>query len=78
MRGKLYVLGDGEISLYLDLAKAIGDSFISRGGQQGFICVTLDPDFGRNAIIHTVHTEYKGEVIPDCPVTKPIFNNSGQ
>jgi glucose/arabinose dehydrogenase len=78
MRGKLYVLRNGEISLYLDLAKAIGDNFTARGKQQGFISFTFYPDFGRNGIIYTVHTEYKGEIIPDFPVTKPISNNKGE
>lgn len=77
MRGKLYVIDDEIVSEYLDLKTLVGADFIETGGQQGFISFVFDPNFKNNGIFYTVHTEIKGDKIPDFSVNKTIFDNQG-
>ncbi|MDV2998654.1 MAG: hypothetical protein N5P05_000260 [Chroococcopsis gigantea SAG 12.99] len=77
MRGKLYVIDNGNVSEYLDLKSVVGDKFLARTGQQGFISFVFDPDFKNNGIFYTVNSEKKEGSIPDFPVTKPIYDNKG-
>ncbi len=76
-RGKLYIIDDGTVSEYMDLAGLVGGDFRSASGQQGFTYFAFHPEFATNGIFYTVHSENKGSSVPDFPVTEPILDNQG-
>ncbi|MFM1843023.1 MAG: hypothetical protein RLZZ490_1764, partial [Cyanobacteriota bacterium] len=77
MGGKLYVIDGGNVSEFFDLRSLVGPDFLAVGGQQGFISFVFDPDFKNNGVFYTIHSEVKGDKIPDFAVTKPIINRLG-
>ncbi|WP_013320741.1 PQQ-dependent sugar dehydrogenase [Gloeothece verrucosa] len=77
MRGKLYVIDNGNVSVYLDLKTQVVSNFLSTSGQQGFTSFAFDPDFKTNGIFYTVNSEQKSTSVPDYPITKPIYDSKG-
>ncbi|MFL6089051.1 MAG: PQQ-dependent sugar dehydrogenase [Aeromicrobium sp.] len=58
LNGSLYLLHDGKPTKYLDVAKEAGsDLWTSRGFGSGFGFVAFDPEFAKNGIFYTIHTE---------------------
>ncbi|WP_245866211.1 PQQ-dependent sugar dehydrogenase [Prauserella marina] len=58
LNGNLYFVPEsGEPEVYLDVKAEFPDFFSGRGMGQGFGFVTFDPDFRRNGVFYTVHTE---------------------
>lgn len=78
MRGYLYVIVDGNPSLYLNLRKIICADFTYESGQQGFAYFAFHPEFPRNGIFYTVTSELKTSGTPDFPVTKPITGSDDE
>lgn len=76
-RGKLYIVQNGTSSTYLDVKTQVGTSFRETTQQQGFTYFTFHPDFAHNGLFYTVHSETKGSISPDFPVTKTIIDNQG-
>ena len=75
LNGPLYLLDDGERSLYLDIKAAFPDFYSGRGMGSGFGFVTFDPDFEDNGKFYTVHTE-KGGAADTKPTTYPAQPNT--
>ncbi|MBD2775719.1 PQQ-dependent sugar dehydrogenase [Iningainema tapete] len=78
MRGKLYVINNHKAYVYMDLKKLVCSGFSYDTGQQGFAYFTFHPEFAKNGIFYTVHSEEKNNQVPDFPVTKTIFDNKGK
>lgn len=77
MRGKLYVIINGKSSVYLDVKKFVCPGFTAETSQQGFSYFAFHPEFAKNGIFYTVHSEEKNDRVPDFPVTKTIFDSKG-
>jgi glucose/arabinose dehydrogenase len=77
MRGKLYVIIDRTATVYMDLKTLVGGGFHDQSGQQGFSYFAFHPEFAKNGIFYTVHSENKDTGTPDFPVTKRIVDNKG-
>ena len=74
LNGPLYLLEDGEPTVYLDV-KARFPSFLSwRGLGSGFGFATFHPEFEDNGRFYTVHTE-----VPTAPgeAPRPILASRG-
>lgn len=68
LRGQLYHLTEsGEHSLYFDLAAAAPDLAIEPGLATGFGSFAFHPDFKKNGLLYTIHSEKVGTVtvVPD-------------
>jgi glucose/arabinose dehydrogenase len=65
LRGLLYYIEDDEIHTYLDLRDYLPDFDDSRGLAGGFNFFTFHPDFEKNGLFYTVHTESPGSKVPD-------------
>ncbi|AGZ41946.1 hypothetical protein AFR_18340 [Actinoplanes friuliensis DSM 7358] len=58
LNGNLYLVKNGVPHVYLDVAASFQPEFFSgRGLGQGFGYVTFHPDFRRNGLFYTIHTE---------------------
>lgn len=58
LNGTLYFLRNGKPHAYLDVAKVVGpDLWTSRGFGSGTGFFAFDPNFGKNGIFYSVHTE---------------------
>jgi glucose/arabinose dehydrogenase len=58
LNGSLYFLRHGKPHEYLDVAKVVGpDLWTSRGFGSGVGSFAFDPNFGKNGIFYSVHTE---------------------
>jgi glucose/arabinose dehydrogenase len=77
MRGKFYVIINGKASLYMNFKNIVCSGFSYDTSQQGFAYFAFHPEFAKNGIFYTVHSEEKNNQIPDFPVTKKIFDNKG-
>ncbi|OKH45962.1 sugar dehydrogenase [Calothrix sp. HK-06] len=77
MRGKLYVIINGKASLYLNFKNLVCSGFSYDTSQQGFSYFAFHPEFAKNGILYTVHSEDKNNRIPDFPVIKKITDNKG-
>ena len=71
LNGKLYLLLGGVPAVYLDVAAEVGPDFWSHQGMgSGFGFVAFHPDFARNGLFYTVHTEARDALTnkrPDLP-----------
>lgn len=74
MRGKLYVIVDGEARVYMNLKQLICADFTHESVQQGFAYFAFHPEFARSGIFYTVTSELKDSGTPDFPVTKTIID----
>lgn len=60
LRGKLYVLQNNKPSLYMDIAK-LRKNFINESGLgTGFGSFAFHPEFSKNGLLYTTHTEAPG------------------
>ncbi|WP_285680028.1 PQQ-dependent sugar dehydrogenase [Actinoplanes sp. NBRC 103695] len=58
LNGNLYLVENGVPHVYLDVRATFGAPFFSgKGLGQGFGYVTFHPDFKRNGVFYTIHTE---------------------
>lgn len=72
LNGSLYLLRDGKATKYLDAAKQVGtDLWTSRGFGSGFGFVAFHPNFARNGVFYTVHTEAGGALTAKKPNLGP-------
>jgi hypothetical protein len=71
LNGKLYLVKDGTPREYLDLGARFSPAFWSHSGVgTGFGFVAFHPDFARNGLLYTVHTEAREALVtrsPDLP-----------
>jgi hypothetical protein len=68
LNGLLYLVQNGVPHVYLDVAATFAPQFFSgRGLGQGFGYVAFHPDFKRNGLFYTIHTEdaTKTTAVPD-------------
>ena len=65
LRGKLYVIDQGQLSVYLDLASQRPDFIASPGLATGFQSFAFHPDFAVNGKFYTTHCETVGTVPAD-------------
>jgi glucose/arabinose dehydrogenase len=77
MRGKLYVIINGKASLYMNLKNLVCSGFSYDTSQQGFGYFVFHPEFAKNGIFYTVHSEEKDNHIPDFRVLKKIIDSEG-
>ena len=75
LNGPMYLLDDGQRSVYLDIKARFPDFYSGRGMGSGFGFVTFDPDFEENGKFYTVHTE-KFNAIGTKPTTYPAQPNT--
>lgn len=75
MRGKLYIIIDGNATVYMNLKQLICADFTYESSQQGFAYFAFDPEFADNGIFYTVTSEVKTGATPDFPVTKTILDS---
>lgn len=78
MRGKLYVILNEKASVYMNLKNLVCPGFSDETSQQGFSYFAFHPEFAKNGIFYTIHSEEKNNRIPDFPVTKTIFDSKGK
>ncbi|WP_250030151.1 PQQ-dependent sugar dehydrogenase [Paractinoplanes maris] len=77
LNGNLYVVKNGVPSVYLDVAATFAPQFFSgRGLGQGFGYVAFHPDFGRNGLFYTIHTEQASATtaVPDYAQANVIYH----
>ncbi len=71
LRGQLYELDKGEVRPYLDIAK-LRSQFVDKPGQgTGLGSFAFHPDFEKNGLLYTTHSEAPGSGIPDEKVQSP-------
>lgn len=72
LNGTLYFLRAGKPKAYLDVAKKVGANlWTSQGFGSGFGFVAFHPDFKRNGLFYTVHTEARGALRSQTPTLGP-------
>ncbi|MDQ2753088.1 MAG: c-type cytochrome, partial [Bacteroidota bacterium] len=65
LRGKLYKLQNGKPKLYMDMAK-LRPAFINQPGlATGFGSFAFDPEFAKNGLLYTTHSEAEGKAKAD-------------
>jgi hypothetical protein len=77
LNGNLYLVKNGTPHVYLDVAATFAPAFFSgRGLGQGFGYVTFHPDFRRNGIFYTIHTEQAAltTAVPDYQQPNTLFH----
>jgi len=65
LRGKLYKLKNGVPRTYLDISKQIHGFITEPGLATGFGSFAFHPDFAKNGLLYTTHTEAPGAVKAD-------------
>jgi glucose/arabinose dehydrogenase/cytochrome c2 len=65
LRGKLYKLQNGEPVVYMDMAKLRPNFINDPGLATGFGSFAFHPDFARNGLLYTTHTEPAGTAKAD-------------
>ncbi|BAY82864.1 hypothetical protein NIES267_23490 [Calothrix parasitica NIES-267] len=78
MRGKLYVINNGKVDLYMNFQNLVCSGFSYQTNQQGFGYFAFHPDFANNGLFYTVHTEDKNNRIADFTIKKRIFDNENK
>ena len=77
LNGNLYLVRNGVPHVYLDVAATFAPQFFSgRGLGQGFGYVAFHPDFKRNGLFYTIHTEQASQTtaVPDYRQTNVLFH----
>lgn len=79
LNGTMYILDGGAPQPYLDVRAETGPDFFSgKGLGSGFGFVTFHPEFAKNGIFYTVHTEAFGALqskTPDWTQPNPILHS---
>ncbi len=65
LRGKLYRLEAGKPEVFLDLTKLRPMTLYKPGHASGFGSFAFHPEFMKNGLLYTVHTEKPGSGVPD-------------
>jgi glucose/arabinose dehydrogenase len=78
MRGKFYVIHNNKATVYMDFKRLVCSGFSYDTSQQGFTYFVFHPEFSQNGIFYTVHSEEKGNSVPDFPVSKKIIDSTGK
>ncbi len=66
LRGKIYLIEDGDYSVYIDVKQQIGNKFIDAPGMgTGLSAFAFHPDFATNGKFYTGHAEAPGSGTPD-------------
>jgi len=72
LRGKLYQLQQGKPQLYMDMQK-LEPNFINEPGlATGFGSIAFHPDFMKNGLMYTTHTEHPGSAKADFAYSDSI------
>jgi hypothetical protein len=77
LNGNLYLVKNGVPHVYLDVAATFAPQFFSgRGLGQGFGYVAFHPDFKRNGLFYTIHTEQASQTtaVPDYQQATVLFH----
>ena len=77
LNGNLYLVENGVPHVYLDVAATFAPYFFSgRGLGQGFGYVTFHPEFKRNGVFYTIHTELASttSAVPDYQQADTIYH----
>ena len=73
LRGTLYVVNDDySLSTYIDLSKEVKNFIDHPGKGSGFGSWTFHPNFPKNGLFYTTHTEPPGSSIADYPLPDSI------
>ncbi len=74
LRGELYVIENGAISVWMDLA-ALRPDFNDGNLQLGLVSFDFHPDFASNGLFYTTHTEDPGSIAPNIvpPLAAPLL-----
>jgi mono/diheme cytochrome c family protein len=65
LRGKLYKLRDGKTDVYFDIAEHMPNFINAPGHATGFGSFAFHPDFSKNGLLYTTHTEAPGSAKAD-------------
>jgi glucose/arabinose dehydrogenase/mono/diheme cytochrome c family protein len=65
LRGKLYALKNGKPNVYLDMKKERPNFINTPGLATGFGSFAFHPEFDKNGLLYTTHTESAGSAIAD-------------
>ncbi|SNY54713.1 Glucose/arabinose dehydrogenase, beta-propeller fold [Paractinoplanes atraurantiacus] len=76
LNGNLYLVENGVPHVYLDVRAQFPAFFSGRGLGQGFGYVTFHPDFRRNGLFYTIHTEQAAQTtaVPDYQQPNTLFH----
>ncbi|MEU8820774.1 PQQ-dependent sugar dehydrogenase [Actinoplanes sp. NPDC048796] len=76
LNGNLYLVENGVPHVYLDVRAQFPSFFSGRGLGQGFGYVTFHPDFRRNGLFYTIHTEQAAQTtaVPDYQQPNTLFH----
>lgn len=72
LRGPLYILDQGALHTFFDLALLKPDLKTSPGLATGFVSFALHPDYASNGKLYTVHTEFVASTPPSMQPPLPI------
>jgi glucose/sorbosone dehydrogenase len=71
LNGKMYLIKDGTPQIYLDVAAEFAPYFMNtKSLSSGFVFVAFGPEYGKNGIFYTVHTEEGPALNPKVPQPK--------
>lgn len=71
LNGKMYLIKDGKPQIYLDVGAEFAPNFLNtKSLSSGFVFVAFEPEFKKNGIFYTVHTEAGPALNPKVPQTK--------
>src|SRR5688500_8520655 len=65
LRGKLYRLEKGNAEVYMDIAEHMPNFINKPGHATGFGSFAFHPEFSKNGLLYTTHTEAPGSAKPD-------------
>jgi glucose/arabinose dehydrogenase len=65
LRGKLYKLRDGKTEVYFDISEHMQNFINAPGHATGFGSFAFHPDFSKNGLLYTTHTEAPGSAKAD-------------
>ena len=65
LRGKLYRLREGKAEVYMDISTHMPNFINAPGHATGFGSFAFHPEFSKNGLLYTTHTEGAGSAKPD-------------
>lgn len=72
LRGKLYRMNNGKAEVYLDMAPITPNFINAPGHATGFGSFAFHPDFAKNGLLYTTHTEKAGSAPADFAFTDSL------
>lgn len=72
LRGKLYRLRNKQADVYMDMASLIPNFINAPGHATGFGSFAFHPDFAKNGLLYTTHTESAGSAKADFEYTDSL------